>query len=781
MSLQTSRAITRSHMKMPARLTALGVLASLAMTMGVAMSPAHAQTTPVGAPQPTVAFRAAEGDEDLDDAVDEESVEDAAATDAEEPSDEGVESPSGSTDTGNADFPEEGEYTCLTPGLHDLNVAMGTNFPRATLKDHTQDPAEARENYTVVIPVPQYSSRGVTSEDVAAGLGAVANEGATLWVLPQQQDPKLSWFALDTRDWDYARSTNDGMSISLNYVDGPGVMKLWTYTPENGVNVLLDSTQTNKTVVTREASYAHVNTSFDRPGFYEVDYGFRGDIFQPERAKPRSAAFTMYYAVGDDVIRQVCGPEFIPTPDAPQTPDETNAGAQGAGEFVGKLPSTGEIAGAVVGSDNSSASDNSATSNNAGSLIDSPEYKEALMKALFGDKTEVSGTQNENGDAPQSSAPNTPTPADGAQSVAPRTNTDTTTALTDVPQSAPQSTTQETRNEKPVTTAPTQHKHDKQKTPTSEQKNTATGAHNTDTTTLPETCEAVTITRESTPEEADKVRQARAEQGTARTTLSFSVGDNASGNANDGHFDLGPVIDNGTVYARVKDDRQQPAQWVDPTSLVFGVGAQGALKAPAQLDFVATPGKTVWMIQQTQQANVPWLGMNSQHESLQGQTRGEVLFTLEEVDGPGKVAVFESGAFGGGIGRIVFNGAGSSSTLSANTHAHYNWVFTEPGAYNLTFSMKVESTNGTLKGSGSIAGITLTGETGPNGRPMLEETVGRTPSGKECDLAQANGGAGGGKLARTGAIDVMPLGLAAVVFGALMTAAHRTASRKRRS
>ena len=47
-----------------------------------------------------------------------------------------------------------------------------------------------------------------------------------------------------------------------------------------------------------------------------------------------------------------------------------------------------------------------------------------------------------------------------------------------------------------------------------------------------------------------------------------------------------------------------------------------------------------------------------------------------------------------------------------------------------------------------------TGETGPNGLPMVKEIVGRTPSGKPCTP---------GSLARTGASPLVPLTLAGVL------------------
>ncbi len=271
----------------------------------------------------------------------------------------------------------------------------------------------------------------------------------------------------------------------------------------------------------------------------------------------------------------------------------------------------------------------------------------------------------------------------------------------------------------------------------------SSGAHTTSGTTGGERCVATRITREATEAEAATLASNNAPANTARTTLTVSVGDGASGNATDGHFDLGPAIENGTLVARVKDDRSQPAQWVDPSSLTFALGDAARITAPADLGFVATPGSSVWLIPSTQIAGVPWLGLNSQREEIVTGTTGPVQFTLDAVEGPGRVAVFNAGALGSGVGEHVFDGPGTGYTLGANTHAHQNWVFTAPGTYTLTITMRVTPNGAALAGSGFGSGgdLTATGATGPSGRPMVSQVVGRTASGKECDLSLATTGA----------------------------------------
>ena len=240
----------------------------------------------------------------------------------------------------------------------------------------------------------------------------------------------------------------------------------------------------------------------------------------------------------------------------------------------------------------------------------------------------------------------------------------------------------------------------------------------------------------------------------ATATLTFVVGPNANGNASDGHFDLGPRIVDGKLKLQVKDDRSQPASWVDPATLTFSLGDKATLKAPDALNFVATPGQDVWMISSSQSAGVPWLGMNSQAEEIVSKTSGEVTFTLVSVEGPGKVSVFTSGGLGGGVGEHLLQEEGSSYTLPANTHAHQNWVFTAPGTYKLTISAQVtpkqgEQISGEDGGSGD--GAAASSGAGSSEGGSASGAAGSAASGS-AKAGQAAGASGGKSLAKTGAV-----------------------------
>ena len=270
-----------------------------------------------------------------------------------------------------------------------------------------------------------------------------------------------------------------------------------------------------------------------------------------------------------------------------------------------------------------------------------------------------------------------------------------------------------------------------------------------------ERCIPTRITREAGEDEVSRIRSDSETPNQAITTLNVQVG--SEGGITDGHFDLGPAIENGQLVARIKDDRSVPAVWKDPASMTFALGEKARIKAPEALSYAAAPGQDVWMIPATQIRGVPWLGMNSQREEIVTETSGQLRFSLLDVQGPGNVAVFESGSLGAGIGTHVFDGAGTSYTLPANTHAHQNWVFTEPGSYQLTIAMNVSPRGEDLRGSGSgtAGSLIAAGGTGEHGRPLVYAIVGRTASGQPCTLASTG----------SSTTELVPMILSALVMG----------------
>lgn len=279
-------------------------------------------------------------------------------------------------------------------------------------------------------------------------------------------------------------------------------------------------------------------------------------------------------------------------------------------------------------------------------------------------------------------------------------------------------------------------------------------------TTPPETCLATTVTREATAEEAKRLGISPKTTApapapvanTAVTTLTFKVGDGApaAGGVDKGGFDLGPVVENGTVLARVRNDDDK---WVDPSSMTFALGGAARTKAPGDVSSVAAEGSTVWAISSRGGAGSLSLGLSARHKNLVSGTTGGVEFTLLSVSGPdkGKVGVYSPGFLGGAVARdkdgkpvLFFDKEGSGYTLPHGARGLQNWMFTEPGTYKLTIAMKVTPVSGELTGSVGGATSASPAPTGPGGA-----TSPATP-GPTAPTSPAPGGSGGSSPAPSG-------------------------------
>lgn len=195
----------------------------------------------------------------------------------------------------------------------------------------------------------------------------------------------------------------------------------------------------------------------------------------------------------------------------------------------------------------------------------------------------------------------------------------------------------------------------------------------------------------------------------------------------DGHFDFGARLNGSRATAEVKDDRTSPPVWRNPSDVMFVLGDASKKKVPAEFGFLGKPGSDTYMIGQTQESQVPWLGWNTQDEQLVNNAT-KVTMRLDSLNGPGKLNVFVGGGgLGGGSIKHVFRNAGDSYDIPLRTHEHGNWVFSAPGNYTatVTFTVKLKDgstsqATGTLNfevGQSANAGagnITPTGQTAPD-------------------------------------------------------------------
>ena len=174
-----------------------------------------------------------------------------------------------------------------------------------------------------------------------------------------------------------------------------------------------------------------------------------------------------------------------------------------------------------------------------------------------------------------------------------------------------------------------------------------------------------------------------------------------------GHFDVGPIFDNGRLLIRVKDDRTSPAKWQPAANYRFTLEDAAKTTIPNSKQYGNLAGTSGWQIPLTQNPDVPWIGWNTQHPSIAGKAESSATLSLDYVSGPGKLAVYSTGPFGD-ISEKYFGNYPSfpSSTEvpvgNTGVHVHGIWLFTQPGKYEIGISYQLRINGKTEKASTTL-------------------------------------------------------------------------------
>lgn len=162
-----------------------------------------------------------------------------------------------------------------------------------------------------------------------------------------------------------------------------------------------------------------------------------------------------------------------------------------------------------------------------------------------------------------------------------------------------------------------------------------------------------------------------------------------------GHVDVGPRLVDGRFTLMARDDTVSPPVWRSLDDLVLRVADASLIDVPNddQFSFLGDArGHKAYVIPQTQDQRVTWLGWNTQApEIVKSFPRGAEL-VLTGHDGPGQAHLFIQNGFDAPMPLYDSTKSGEQSVhMEVNTHVHANWVFTEPGAQ--TISIEVRGTD----------------------------------------------------------------------------------------
>jgi len=145
-----------------------------------------------------------------------------------------------------------------------------------------------------------------------------------------------------------------------------------------------------------------------------------------------------------------------------------------------------------------------------------------------------------------------------------------------------------------------------------------------------------------------------------------------------GHIDYASRIVGGKLESLIGDDSSGTKVYRQPAGTVLW------LKPSAREG-------GVWRVPQTQDRNLIWLGWSTEALNA-GNAQGAVRWTIDGIDGPGRMQVYTSGPFGG-IQEMVFDGGGVTS-IALGVHAHANWEFSAVGIYRIRMTQTVTLANG---------------------------------------------------------------------------------------
>ena len=165
-----------------------------------------------------------------------------------------------------------------------------------------------------------------------------------------------------------------------------------------------------------------------------------------------------------------------------------------------------------------------------------------------------------------------------------------------------------------------------------------------------------------------------------------------------GHVDLGPRLIDGLWRAGLRHDAETGAVWRDPNQTVLRVNDAAIMTAPDSADYpflADVAGKPVYVVPQTQNPSVVWLGWNTQDPAVTATIDRGLTMRVGPVSGPGRAWLFlQSGTFGKPLLLADSGAAPGDVWIDSGTHVHANWAFSAPGTYTATVTFLGTTTAG---------------------------------------------------------------------------------------
>jgi surface-anchored protein len=170
-----------------------------------------------------------------------------------------------------------------------------------------------------------------------------------------------------------------------------------------------------------------------------------------------------------------------------------------------------------------------------------------------------------------------------------------------------------------------------------------------------------------------------------------------------GHTDVAVVYDNGEFLMDVSFDETETSYDVQGVILRVNGGAATTVPSDPLYGFLGAAGMPVWILPQVQDESLLFLGFGSD-DLPQGVFQNDTVhIRLTKVKGPGEFAMFGYDSFGTPF--VVMNtrdglDAADTYPFVAGSDAHFNWAFSAPGKYRVTFETAGTLLDGTVISTG---------------------------------------------------------------------------------
>lgn len=154
------------------------------------------------------------------------------------------------------------------------------------------------------------------------------------------------------------------------------------------------------------------------------------------------------------------------------------------------------------------------------------------------------------------------------------------------------------------------------------------------------------------------------------------------------HVDVGINYEDGAWDLHIHDETNDIEYEPGDAILRVNGSAETTISTNPLFSFLGESGSPVWILPNTQDANLLFLGFGAE-ELAGGLFVGDsVIMRLHSASGPGSFAVFDFNSLGEPI--VVMNsldGFSAADTFSAapGSHSDLNWAFSQPGTYTVNF------------------------------------------------------------------------------------------------